>query len=208
MQLLLVRHGESEPDAATPDWDLSARGEWEARRAGQRLGGGGVTHLLSSPLRRALVTAHIIAEGLDHRPIEAWPDLREGADADYRGCSRAELRSRFPRVTVPTGMPEEGWTYRGDTRERFATRSQRMLDLLTTRFGVDDRVVVVTHGGFANYLLRAIARIPPDAPIWFEMANGALTTVRFVPAHERAEWPLYPASEADILGMNDVAHLS
>jgi len=163
---------------------------------------------VSSPLLRALATAHIIAERIDHRPIEVWPDLREGADDDYRGCSRAELRSRFPRVAVHADMPDEGWAYPGDTRERFAARSQRMLDLLTTRFGVDDRVVVVTHGGFANHLLRAIARIPPDAPVWFEMANGALTTVRFVPAHERAEWPLYPASEADILGMNDVAHLS
>ncbi len=77
MQMLLVRHGESEPDAATPDWDLSARGEWEARRAGQRLSSVGVTHLVSSSLRRALATAHIIAAELDHRPIEVWPDLSQ-----------------------------------------------------------------------------------------------------------------------------------
>jgi len=62
MQVLLVRHGESEPNAATPDWDLSARGEWEAQRVGQRLSGVGVTHVVSSPLLRALATAHIIAE--------------------------------------------------------------------------------------------------------------------------------------------------
>ncbi|MDQ2829942.1 MAG: histidine phosphatase family protein [Chloroflexota bacterium] len=208
MQLLLVRHGQSEPNTTTPDWDLSARGEWEARRAGRRLVDAGVTHILSSPLLRALSTTHIIAEELDHRPVEVWPELREGFDKDYQGGGRAELLSRFPRVTLPAGMPDDGWSYAGDTPELFAARCGRILAMLKTRFGTDDRVLIVTHGGFANYLLHAILCIPPGTPVWFEMANGALTVIRFVPVRERVEWPLYPAFEAEILGVNDTTHLS
>jgi len=203
MQLLLIRHGQSEPNTTTPDWDLSTRGEWEARRAGRRLADVGVTHILSSPLLRALATAHIIAEELDHRPVEVWLELREGFDNNYQGGSRAGLLSRFPRVTLPAGMTDDGWTYAGDTPELFAARCRRILAMLKARFGADDRVLVVTHGGFANYLLHAILRIPSGTPVWFEMASGALTVIRFVPALERVEWPLYPAFEAEILSVND-----
>ena len=208
MHLLLVRYGQSEPSTMTPDWGLSAQGEREARRIGGLLAGVGIAHILSSPLLRALATAQIIAEEIDHRPVEVWLDLREGFDHDYQGSSRADLVSRFPRATFPADMPDAGWTYAGDTPELFFARCARMLDMLRTRFRADEHVAVVTHGGFANYLLHAILHIPPRAPVWFEMANGAMTTVRFVPEQERRAWPLYPAIEAEILTMNDIAHLS
>jgi broad specificity phosphatase PhoE len=82
-----------------------------------------------------------------------------------------------------------------------------MLARIGTRFVADDCVVVVTHGGFAHYLLHAILRSPPDTPVWFDMANGALTHIRFLQKQDREEWPLYPAFEAEILAMNDVAHV-
>jgi broad specificity phosphatase PhoE len=208
MQLFLIRHGQSEPNTATPDWDLSTQGEREARCVGERLRGTGVTHILSSPLLRALTTAHIIAETLNHRPVEVWLELREGFDNDYRGSSRAVLQSRFPRVILPATLPAAGWMYTGDTRDLFAARCRSVLAMLKARFGVDDRVVLVAHGGFINYLLHAIAYIPAHAPVWFEMANGALTHVRFVRDLDQKTWPLYPAFEVEILTLNDTTHIS
>ncbi len=207
MELFLVRHGQSEPTSATPDWDLSRQGEREARRVGERLSSSGVTHILSSPLLRALATAQIIAETLDHQPVEVWLDLREGFDDEYRGSSRTALLSRFPRVILPGSLPTAGWTYPGDTHDLFVARCRTVLAMLKARFGVEDRVVLVTHGGFINYLLHAVAHIPSHAPVWFEMANGALTHLRFVRDQDQKAWPLYPAFEVEILTLNDTTHL-
>jgi probable phosphoglycerate mutase len=62
--LLLVRHGESEANAAgllagRRDWPLTARGEAQARAVG--LAVGPVTRIVSSPLTRARATATIVA---------------------------------------------------------------------------------------------------------------------------------------------------
>ncbi len=207
MHIVLVRHGEAEPSAATPDWGLSERGARQARLTGERFVGAGLTHIVSSPLLRALGTAHIIAEAIGQREIDVWPDLWEGSDNAYRGAGRGVIEACFPRALLPTSMPDDGWLYEGDTYASFAARCQRVLDEFTARFAPDDRVLVVTHGGFANHLLHALLRIPPWTPVWFDLAHCSLTTVRLVPEHEREGWPLYPPNEVDILGMNDVAHL-
>jgi len=208
MHIILVRHGDAARDAATPDWNLSRRGVQQARLTGGRLVGAGLTHIVSSPLLRALATAHIIAETIDQQTVDVWPDLREGFDDAYRGASRGAIKARFPRALLPSNMPDDGWMYEGDTSTPFVARCRRVLGELTARFAADDRVLVVTHGGFTNHLLYALLHMPPWAPIWFEVAHCSLTTVRLVPEHERRRWPLYPPFEVEILGMNDVAHLS
>jgi broad specificity phosphatase PhoE len=208
MHIILVRHGEAERDAVTPDWDLSRRGVQQARLTGERFVDTGLTHIVSSPLLRALTTAHIIAEVIDQRTVDVWPDLREGSDDAYRGASRVVAAARFPRALLPASMPDDGWLYAGDTYASFVARCRQVVDALAARFHRDDRVLVVTHGGFANHVLHALLHLPPWAPIWFDMAHCSLTTIRLVPEHEREGWPLYPPSEVDILGLNDVAHLS
>jgi broad specificity phosphatase PhoE len=208
MHIILVRHGEAAHDAATPDWDLSRRGVQQARLTGGRLVGARLTHIVSSPLLRALATAHIIAEAIDQQTVDVWPDLREGSDDAYRGVSRGVIEARFPRALLPARMPTDGWLCVGDTYASFAARCRRVLDEFSARFAADDRVLVVTHGGFANHLLHALLHMPPWTPVWFDVAHCSLTTVRLVPEHEREGWPLYPPNEVDILGMNDVAHLS
>jgi phosphohistidine phosphatase len=70
--LLLVRHAKSSwDDAATPDKDrpLSNRGKRDAPKMGERLAKRGVKPelILSSPARRALDTAKIIAKELDYK---------------------------------------------------------------------------------------------------------------------------------------------
>jgi len=208
VELFLVRHGQSEPSTTSPDWDLSAVGAQQALRTARRLAGVQITHLVSSPLRRALATAHRIAEVLDHTPVEVWPDLREGFDADYHGISRADAEDRFPRAAWPSLLPDDGWLYPGDTRAAFQARCQDMLRALTTRFFGEERVVVVVHGGCATYLLNALLGIPATVPCWFELANCGICHVRVDSAHTRTEWPLYPPMDTEVLSINDVAHLT
>ncbi len=207
MLVFLVRHGESEPNTATRDWDLSLRGEHQARLTGHHLAQAGITHMVSSPLHRALSTAHIMAEILDYRPIDVWLDLREGCDDAYCGPSQEEVRARYPRAAVPAHMPVAGWTYVGESYASFRGRCEHLDATLTTQFSTDDRVVVVAHGGVLSYLLNTIVGVPVEAPLWFEMETCAISRVRFVSAQDQTAWPLYPAMTTEILSLNGVAHL-
>jgi 2,3-bisphosphoglycerate-dependent phosphoglycerate mutase len=205
MHLWLVRHGHC--GSNSPDSDLTPLGELQAYQTAQRLADSGESFtILSSPLVRALGTASILAEMLD-TDVEVWPDLREGFSWTHHAYSRQELLQRFPRALLPVGFAVDGWEYGNDTYESMVLRCQHTLHQLKERFGFDDQIIIVTHGGFANYLLHCIAEIPSMMSSWFEMDYCAISRVYFVPEHEREYWPLYPSVEVKILCLNDCSHL-
>jgi probable phosphoglycerate mutase len=198
MYLFVVRHGEclgqADPSYYTdPDSPLSLRGERQAAQVAQHLRTERVTHILSSPLVRSLATASIIAETIEIDAIDVWTELREGWHGPHRGVGRAELQRRFPRAMLPLCVMDDGWDHGGDTSyEAFFARARHVLNGIKQRFGPADRVLIVTHGGFANYLLHALLQIMPTTPQWFELANGSLSCIRLVPEPktERPSWPL------------------
>ncbi len=219
MLLVLVRHGDSlsevAPGVFTPDGVLSSLGEQQARLTARRIATLGVTHLLSSPLVRALATATAIAEAVGDLPVEVWTDLREGyGDMPghpvpiHRSPGRAELLARFPRAHLPDDIADSGWDHGGDnTYELFFARARRLAARLSERFGASDRVVAVGHGGCLNYLLHAFLGIPSSAPVWFDLGHCSLSQVRLVPPMERRHgWPLYPTVTTEVLSVNDRAH--
>jgi broad specificity phosphatase PhoE len=65
MQILLVRHGKPVTSNGNPDPSLCDEGLAQARSAAAFLARSGVTAVVSSPLQRALETAHPTAERLD-----------------------------------------------------------------------------------------------------------------------------------------------
>jgi broad specificity phosphatase PhoE len=220
MNLYLVRHGEchseSAPGVFTPDGGLSAVGERQACMVAERLAALNITHVLSSPLLRALATASAIAEAAGALPVEVWTGLREGygdmpgiAVPIHRCPGRSELLRRFPRVVLPADITEDGWEHGGDNSyPAFSARCATVARLLTSRFVPDDRVVVVGHGGCLNYVLHALLGIPAAAPVWFQMELGAISTLRLVPERERRQgWPLYPPVGVELLNLNDRSHL-
>lgn len=214
MHLSIVRHGEclGQCDPAfwtDPDSELSQLGKQQALLTGQKLAAVGVTHILSSPLIRALSTAAIIAKATGIEQITVWMALREGYSSIHRGFPRVELAQRYPQAILPDDIAVDGWAHGGDTLGPFLARSEAIVATLKATFQHDAHVVLVTHGGIANYLLHAILHIGPTTPQWFELANGSITRVRFVPnpAEERPNWPLYPPVDAEILSVNDIAHL-
>jgi len=219
MHLWLIRHGdcpsESAPGASTPDGALSPMGEQQARQTARRLAGERVTHVLSSPLVRALATASFIAGAAGDLPVQVWTELREGySDMPgrpvpiHRGHGRAELLRRFPRAILPPDIADDGWDHGGDTYASFLARCQDAARMLGTQFESQARVVIVAHGGSLNYLLHALLGISAATPTWFQMEHCAISAVRLVPEEkQRWGWPLYPAVGVEVLGLNDVSHL-
>lgn len=101
MRLLLVRHGETDWNAAgriqgCTDTPLNARGRAQALALAGRLRGERPQRLYTSPLRRARETAAIVGAELALEP-ETVEALREISFGEWEGCSWEEIQRRWPR---------------------------------------------------------------------------------------------------------------
>jgi probable phosphoglycerate mutase len=96
--IYLVRHGatawtESRQHTGLTDIPLTERGERDARRLGEHLGGKTVPRIFTSPLQRARRTCELAGFGA---AAEVDPDLVEWDYGDYEGLTTAEIRKQRP----------------------------------------------------------------------------------------------------------------
>jgi broad specificity phosphatase PhoE len=153
--MILVRHGEghwnthfhsSRVDVAIADPGLTATGRRQAAAAADRLREHSVRRLVSSPYRRTLETAIIIAErlGLD---IAVDPLVRERcAFACDQGTPASLLASAWPDIDF-AGLDEFWWGRRIESQASLIGRADRFA---TAMARADDwrQVAVVSHWGF------------------------------------------------------------
>lgn len=195
---------------------ISSLGEWVVRRHGLE----GLrqpyplTHLYTSLMVRAADTAAPIAAALE-LPLQGWVDLHEGGgiyldlpvesgpEGDARsepvgqpGKSRSELQSRYPQISLPEAVGEQGWWNRPfeNDAER-PGRARRVLEAIIQKHGAlhpdgsEDRVGIVSHGNFYNYFIRAVMGLPPPnrvgelSNLWFEINNTAVTRIDYQPPY-------------------------
>jgi broad specificity phosphatase PhoE len=147
--ILLARHGET-------DWNREGRFQGHADPPLNRTGRAQAVDLsvalmaeqlaavYSSPLRRALETAEVLAasHGLEPVPVD---DLREVDVGSWSGLTRAEVEERFPAQFARWLDYGQGWED-GETYEEMGRRAvDALLQLAATHDG--ERVLAVTHGG-------------------------------------------------------------
>lgn len=151
----------------------------------------GITHLYSSLMVRAVATGTIIARAL-HLPLVARDDLhevggiyRKDEETEVRigqaGNNRAYFQAHYPDLVLPDSLGETGWWNRPfEEPEQRLPRAQRFWrDLLERHGHTDDRVAVVSHGGFYQYLMAAILNLPSREGYWFAMNNAAIARIDF-----------------------------
>jgi probable phosphoglycerate mutase len=161
-RLLLVRHGQSEWNAAGRwqgqlDPPLSDLGRRQARAAATALGA--VDAVFSSDLQRAAETATIIATELGVLPVLVDPDLRERSAGEWEGLTRVEIERDWPGYLDPpadahaafAGGPRRppSWEPDESVLERALAALGRVHDVVG-----DGDALVVTHGGLI-YVLEA-----------------------------------------------------
>jgi 2,3-bisphosphoglycerate-dependent phosphoglycerate mutase len=153
--------------------------------------GFGFTHLYCSLMVRAVATGTVLA-GVMGRKLVAWPDLHEaggihevlpetGERRGLPGHNRAYFETRFPAMILPDTLGAEGWWNRPpEPHEARPGRAHRVWGELLERHGLtDDRVAVISHGGFFNYLLGSILNTSVENAPWFAMNNAALTRIDY-----------------------------
>lgn len=199
MTLILVRHGQSEGNAAgiVQGWldvPLSALGRAQAEATGRRLAGEPLAAVYSSDLRRALETAEALAA--PHAlPVTPVPELREYGYGEAQGLRWDEVNARWPHDAEDWGaghIPgEEG-------AAAFHARVAAAFDALAARHR-DDVAAVAIHGGVIVQILGHTLRLPPGERARVAVPNCALTTIA------AGSGPRVPPS---VVGLNDRCHLA
>ena len=153
-----VRHGESEGNAADllmgskDDLPLTALGERQAHEASPMLRQKPISLIVSSPLKRALRTAQIIAEDIGYKDeILTSPLLAERDFGDLSGKPRKEALAVIDN-------PDPSWGV--ETLDQLFERMTKAVEWL--RSLPADHILVVGHGG-AGMMLRAVIEQTPAA---------------------------------------------
>ena len=179
-RLLLVRHGETEWNAAhryqgQTDVALSETGIAQARKLALRLSPEAIDVVYASDLQRAWRTAEIVTSG---RGLKLLPEprLREMHFGLLEGLTFDEAREKHAEII-------DAWMERhdqplpgGEHPADFVDRISSVLQELQSD-PADRSVLVVAHGGPLSEIMRLLLELPHTHRWAFLMSNGALSEV-------------------------------
>ncbi len=198
MRLCLIRHGESEENAAgaqirAGDPPLTERGHRQARHTGQRIAAEGLELLYCGPLLRNLQTAAHIYEASGIQPTLLPPVFEVGANPNL--WSPRDIAKQFPMIRL-----ENGWRGRlrslPETFEEACERVRGIERWLRQQYeDTDTRVGLVTHGTLADLLISYCLNMKPGAHARFSSANCAVHYLDVRP------------NVAKLLRLNDFCHI-
>jgi broad specificity phosphatase PhoE len=181
--LTLIRH--AHPQAAITgvvagpkgDTGLSDLGRRQAAALRDRLMALGFTTdvVLTSILPRAVETARILAPALGEPEIEQDCDLCELHPGDADGIPWDEYRARYN--VVPYETPDKPFSPGGESLRELEQRATRVLADVTARHP-DERVTIVSHGGFISAACLQLlgARLTVPRGFLLSPAHTSMTT--------------------------------
>lgn len=153
--------------------------------------GFGITHVYSSLMHRSLATGSVLADRLGLN-IVGWKDWHENGGIYLEdkqsgtlfvrpGLRPDEIVARFPRVILSEDIHRDGWWNRPfEGHDERPVRARRVLrELLSRHGGTNDRVAVVSHGGFFMHFLAAAMAVDEIVPLWFRIYNCGITRFDF-----------------------------
>ena len=147
--------------------------------------------LYSSLFIRSVETGLVIADKMK-TPLRGFIDIHEsggvfkedidsGALVGCPGKSRKYFEENYPNMILPDGLTNSGWWNKSfEERPERRKRAKRVLKFLyDSHKGKNDTVIMISHQGFYNFLLREIFEVPLDSENWFELYNTAITYMQF-----------------------------
>jgi broad specificity phosphatase PhoE len=201
-EFLLIRHGQTRANA-TGRWEgwtdspLNARGRLQAEAVARRLSSekGHVAAIYSSPLLRALQTAHAVADELDLEPIVV-DQLKEIHFGELEGTTLTHMENKFPEL-YGQWQDKRDMTFQwpgGEQRGAFFRRASEVWRRIGDRHE-GESVVIVAHGGTLRACLADM--LPERLGEWWKygLDNAGLSRVRALDG------------SAQLLALNDTAHL-
>lgn len=163
MNLLFIRHGQSEADIlgvleGRANYSLTEKGLKQAKSLASYLHDNEKIDIVyASTLLRAKATAQIISEKLGVG-IDFKDTLMEWDNGLLAGLSIQEADERFP-------LPEDGKKPHheiagAESLINFRARAEMFLSRLIEDHPGDETIAIVSHGGTINMLIRSLLNLP------------------------------------------------
>ena len=191
MKLILVRHGETHWNkdgliqGADSDIELNDTGLEQARRLAVFLRNEPITTVLSSPLRRAIATAEVIA-GEHQLPVKTDEGLKELKVGDLEGVSISNLSTTFSRFLLKWWQDGEAMKLpNGESRVDLQQRVWKAIDGLMERqktgsdLDTDGTAVVVSHYFVTLAIILKALDLPLEYFIKFKLDLGGVSILEF-----------------------------
>ena len=176
MQLLVIRHGESEADLldvheGRADFALTERGHKQAEAMASYVAENfNISKIYASTLTRAKQTAGHLSEktGIS---IVFDENLMEFNNGLLAGLSRAVVREKYPEVP---DLPIDKAVYGQESQVEFRQRAENALARILSEAKPDETVAIVSHGGMINQLYRSLFEMPIDCKFFFNTADTGI----------------------------------
>ena len=175
----LARHGEtawtiSRQHTGVTDLPLTAQGEAEAVRLGERLQGLRVAAVLTSPLSRAVRTCELAGFG---SRAEVEPDLMEWNYGTYEGRTSADIHAERPDWQLfRDGCPG------GESPDQIGARADRVVRRVRA---IEGDVLLFSSGHFLRVFAARWLGLPPGAGRYFVLGTASLSAVGY--EHDRSD---------------------
>ena len=200
MKLYLIRHGQTDWNVAGKiqgchDIPLNATGKRQAEYLAEGMSRRPVTHIFSSPQKRALETAQAIA-GRQGVGVTALSGLREVEFGGWEGLTWKEIEAKDPEryakwVETPAKVTPPGGESRAQIMERVGAAVEEILA------AAKGDVAVVSHGAALVYAIAYMLRNEVEHHEETIVKNVSSPTMEY----DRASGPFR------LLEANDVSHL-
>jgi broad specificity phosphatase PhoE len=171
--IYLARHGEtawtiSGQHTGLTDLPLTERGERNARRLGQLIGGQKFARVFTSPLQRARKTCELAGFAAG---AEIDPELVEWNYGDYEGKTTAEIRKTRPNWNIfADGCPG------GETMSDVAGRADRVIARMR---GVGQDVLLFSSGHFLRVFAARWLGVDPSAGKYLVLTTATLSVLGY-----------------------------
>ena len=189
MQIVLVRHGETEwslsgQHTSRTDLPLTEKGRERAEQLGPALAAWDFAVVLSSPLRRARETCEIA--GYAER-AEICDDLREFDYGEYEGLTTPQIREQQPGWSLwRDGCPG------GEQPDEVGARADRMIERMRAGAG-DGNALAFAHGHILRILTARWLHMEAAAGARFALKAGAICALGYERETEVLQlWNLVP----------------
>ena len=175
----LARHGEtawtiSRQHTGVTDLPLTAQGEAEALRLGERLERLAFAAVLTSPLRRAVRTCEMAGFG---SAADVEPDLLEWNYGVYEGRTSAEIHAERPDWQLfRDGCPG------GESPDQVGARADRVVRRVRA---IEGNVLLFSSGHFLRVFAARWLGLEPGAGRYFVLGTASLSAVGY--EHDRSE---------------------
>ncbi len=190
-RIWLIRHGEPDPGIrgrcyGRLDVSLSAEGRRQLEPVAKRLASEPLSAIYTSPRKRALESAEIIAA--PHAcGVQTEHDLREIDFGDFEGLTYDDISKLYPALYRQwMDQPTEVEFPNGESFSMMRSRVTRAVAALHDRHA-GQSVALVTHGGAIRIVLADALSVPSANVFRIAQRCAAINLIHFVGSHPVVE---------------------